>query len=69
MVNILKILAFPTLVVLPWVILILSNSENSFQNFVTTRPLLLLLLLLPSIIITYRWFFKLFKGQYSHHQN
>ena len=67
MIPIIKTLALPTFVVLPWVLMKLNSLEGFFQNSITNYPLLLILILLPSIIIMIRWVSKFLVGQPSHH--
>jgi hypothetical protein len=61
MIAALKILILPTLFVLPWVVMKLTNGEKIIQETMTHQPLLLILILLPSIIVSIRWIFKVFR--------
>ncbi len=60
--TVLKILVFPILILLPWTVMRLSNSEESFQSFITNQPALLIVILIPSIIIIIRWISKFLIG-------
>ena len=63
MIPIIKILAVPTVVILPWILMKLNNLEDIFQNSITNYPILLITILFPSILIIIRWVIRLLISQ------
>jgi hypothetical protein len=61
MINALKILILPALFVLPWVVMKLNNGDKFVQETISNQPILVILFLLPSIIISLVWVFKILK--------
>jgi hypothetical protein len=61
MVAALKILALPSLFILPWLWMKVSNAEPFVQKMLTNQPLLVGALLLPGIILSIVWIANQFK--------
>ena len=59
--TILKLLALPTIFILPWFLMKANNSESLVQKSLTEQPLLLIILLLPGFIVFIGWFMKQLK--------
>jgi len=63
--KILKILTLPVLILLPWMLLKFTNLEGLFRNFIENQFFLIFLIILPGIIITLVWIFRMLMGQSS----
>ena len=66
MTKILNTLTLPVLFLIPWFLMKIYNWENLLRNFIYTQPVLIILILLPSIAITLRWISRLFFKQGSY---
>jgi len=61
MINILKIVILPVLFLLPWLLLKMVDGEIIIRELLSEQPILLVMMLLPSLIIAAGWIVKLLR--------
>jgi hypothetical protein len=64
--NILKTALIPLFFILPWALIKLTNSEKTVLQFILERPILTIIIFLPSIWILVRWIVNFIKRIISH---
>jgi len=62
MITALKILSLPFLIILPWLLMKVSNGEKFVQETLASQPLLVSLLLLPGLVIFIGWTLRGLRG-------
>lgn len=58
-----KTLFLPLLILLPWVLIKMNNWDGELLTRLNSQPDLLFMLLLPSIVLSIRWFARIFSSK------
>jgi hypothetical protein len=58
-----KVLFLPFFIMLPWVVIKVNHWDHDLLNRLSSQPGLILMLLLPSIYLSIRWFVRIIRNK------